>query len=84
MVERSLIRIKQVKALYQRELTALNRNPSLDAEARHVQAERLWRQANEQIATLRHAVAKSLETMSDEQRSVFEPPKRPPYLDDPE
>lgn len=75
-----LIRARQIKALYQRELTTLNRNPHLSDEMRQEQAERLWRQANDQIEGLRASLEAARERLNDEQRSMLEPPKRPAYL----
>ncbi len=77
----ALIRAHQIKALYQRELTALNRDPHLDNTARIDHAERLWRQANEQIERLRRSVEHDLDSFTDDQRSLFNPPRRPSYLD---
>ena len=84
MVERAVLRVRQVKALYQRELTALNRDPNLDDDTRRARAERLWRQANDQIARLRQSVEEELAELSVERRAEFDPPKRPPYLSGPE
>jgi hypothetical protein len=77
----ALIRARQIKALYQRELTALNRNPYLDQQTRTEHAERLWLQASEQIARLRQTVQPEFERFSDDERSLFDAPKRPSYLD---
>ena len=76
-----LIRARQIKALYQRELTALNRNPHLDELQRKAHAERLWCQAYDQISQLRQSAEADLATLPSEQRSILEPPKRPDYLD---
>lgn len=79
----ALIRAKQVKALYQRELTALNRNPHIGDDERKAHAGALWRQAAEQLDRLRAMPGSSLESMTDEERLIFDPPKRPAYLDPP-
>ncbi len=76
----ALIRARQIKALYQRELTALNRNRHLSEEARAEQAERLWRQANDQIERIRLSLGSALGAFSEEEQALFDPPKRPPYL----
>ena len=77
----ALIRARQIRALYQRELTALNRNRHLDTETRNEYADRLWRQASEQIERLRGVVERDLTTFDDDERSLFAAPKRPTYLD---
>ncbi len=52
----AILRARQIKALYQREITGLNRNPHLDDDARREHAERLWQQANERISRLREGI----------------------------
>ena len=74
-----LIRARQIRALYQRELTSLNRDQSLDAAERKQHAESLWRQATENLERLRRTA--DLDTLPDAQRALFEPPKRPTYLE---
>ncbi len=76
-----LIRARQIKALYQRELTALNRNSHLKDDERKAHAEALWRQASGQIDRLRAMQGVNLEALTAEERAVFDPPKRPTYLD---
>lgn len=76
----ALIRARQIKALYQRELTALNRNPHLDIETRNAHAERLWRQASEQIERVRRSLEADVASFADDQRSLLDPPRRPDYL----
>jgi hypothetical protein len=83
-VQQAIIRARQIKALYQRELTSLNRDRSLDDAIRKRQAEFLWRQTTEQLERLRGAVELDLETLPDEQRALFDPPQRPAYLTDDE
>jgi len=80
----ALLRARQVKALYQREITALNRNPHLDDCERRDHASRLWQQASEQIARLRESVASELNELDAEDRAVFDPPRKPSYLEPPE
>ena len=79
-----LIRARQIRALYQRELTSLNRERNLDEAARKQRAESLWRQAAEQLERLRHAAQVDLNELPAEQRALFDPPKRPVYLDNDE
>ena len=73
-----VIRARQIKALYQRELTSLNRDRNLDDATRRQRAESLWLQACAQIERLR--VDFDVDGLTDEQRALFEPPKRPAYL----
>jgi len=73
-----VIRARQIKALYQRELTSLNRDRNLDDATRRQRAESLWLQACTQIERLR--VDFDVDGLPDEQRALFEPPKRPAYL----
>ncbi len=77
----ALLRARQIKALYQREITALNRNPHLDADSRRDQAERLWQQANQRMSRLRESVASDFESFSADDRALFDPPRRPAYLE---
>ena len=76
-----LIRARQIRALYQRELTSLNRDQSLDAAERKQHAESLWRQATENLERLRRTAELDLDTLPEAQRALFEPPKRPTYLE---
>lgn len=76
----ALIRARQIKALYQREMTALNRNQRIDPAQRRVRAERLWQQSNEQINRIRVQLSADLEGLDDEERALLEPPRRPAYL----
>ncbi len=80
-MQSSLIRARQIKALYQRELTALNRNPLLKDDERKAHAEALWRQACGQLDRLRASPGVNVATLTAEERAVFDPPKRPTYLD---
>jgi hypothetical protein len=80
-VQQQLIRARQIRALYQRELTSLNRDRSLDEADRKRYAESLWRQTTEQLERLHRAAELDLGTLPDEQRALFEPPKRPAYLE---
>ncbi len=77
----AIIRARQIRALYQRELTALNRNPHVSTETRNELTERLWQQANEQIGRLRGTVERDLTTFTDDERSLFTAPRRPTHLD---
>ena len=81
-MQQQLIRARQIRALYQRELTSLNRDRSLDDAERKQHAESLWRQATEKLERLRRTA--DLDTLSDPQRALFEPPKRPTYLENEE
>jgi hypothetical protein len=76
-----IIRARQIRALYQRELTSLNRDRNLDEAARKQRADSLWRQAAEQLERLRRTVEIDLDTLPAEQRGLFDPPKRPVYLE---
>ena len=80
-MQQQLIRARQVRALYQRELTSLNRDRSLDEAERSAHAESLWRQATAQLERLRSAAGTNLDTLPTEQRALFDPPKRPAYLE---
>ena len=80
-MQSQLIRVRQIKALYQRELTALNRNPHFDRETRNEQAERLWRQACQQIERLRPTAELDFDRFTEDQRRLFDPPPRPAFLD---
>jgi hypothetical protein len=83
-VQQAIIRARQIKALYQRELTSLNRDRSLDDAIRKRQAELLWRQTTERLERLQGAVELDLDALPDEQRALFDPPQRPAYLTDDE
>jgi len=80
-VQQQLIRARQIRALYQRELTSLNRDRNLDDAERKQRAESLWRQATEKLEHLRRTANLDLDTLTVEQRILFEPPKRPTYLE---
>ncbi|MGA7669324.1 MAG: hypothetical protein WBW04_02825 [Nitrolancea sp.] len=77
----AILRARQIKALYQREITALNRNPHLGDEERREHAVRLWRQATDQIARLRDSVAAEFDSFDNADQKIFDPPRRPAYLD---
>lgn len=77
----ALIRARQIKSLYQRELTALSRNRRVDSVSRSLAAERLWRQTNDQIDQIRARLAREMEGLDDEERALLDPPRRPAYLD---
>ncbi|HEX3724259.1 MAG TPA: hypothetical protein VHV31_15840 [Nitrolancea sp.] len=83
-MQQAIIRARQIKALYQRELTSLNRDRSLDDAIRKRQAELLWRQTTERLERLQGAVELDLDALPDEQRALFDPPQRPAYLTDDE
>jgi hypothetical protein len=76
-----LIRARQIRALYQRELTSLNRDRNLGETARKQHADSLWRQAAEQLERLRRTVEIDIDALPAEQRALFDPPKRPVYLE---
>jgi hypothetical protein len=77
-----LLRARQIRALYRRELTALNRDSSIDEATRIERAESLWRQSTDQLEQLRAAL--DLDTLPDDERALFEPLSRPDYLDPPD
>lgn len=83
-MQRHLIRLRQIRALYQRELTSLNRDPNIDDATRRQRAEALWQQATDQIARIRLMAEADLTSLADDERALFDPPKRPAYLDLPE
>jgi hypothetical protein len=80
--QRQLIRVKQIRALYRRELTALNRDPGIDDATRLTRAESLWRQATAQLERLRTSL--DLDALPEDERALFEPLARPAYLDPPD
>lgn len=77
-----LIRVRQIRALYRRELTALNRDSGIDNATRATRAESLWRQSTDQLERVRSAI--DLDALADDERAVFEPLQRPAYLDPPD
>ena len=77
-----LIRARQVRALYRRELTALNRDPGIDDATRVTRAESLWRQATAQIE--RMSTSLDLDALPEDERALFAPLTRPAYLDPPD
>ena len=77
-----LIRARQFRALYRRELTALNRDSGIDEATRITRAESLWRQATAQLERVRAGL--DLDTLPEDDRTLFEPLPRPAYLDPPE
>jgi hypothetical protein len=75
-VSRALLRARQIKALYQRELTALHRRPGLAAAVMREEETRLWCQAAAQLARLeREAEAAGL--LGDEDRALLAAPAPP-------
>lgn len=78
-IDRLALRARQIRALYQRELTALHRDPSLSAADMAAHEAALWRQTAEQLASLRRE-AEQDGALSDEARALFAPP--PPGGDD--
>lgn len=74
-----LIRARQIRALYRRELTALNRDAGIDDATRVTRAESLWHQATDQLERVRAAL--DLDALPDDERALFDPLSRPDYLD---
>jgi len=77
-----LIRARQIRALYRRELTALNRDPGIDDATRITRAESLWRQSTAQLERVRSSL--DLAALPEDERALFEPLDRPAYLDPPD
>jgi hypothetical protein len=77
-----LLRARQLRALYRRELTALNRDAGIDDATRLERAESLWRQSTDQLDRLRAAL--DLATLPDDEHALFDPLPRPDYLDPPD
>jgi hypothetical protein len=80
--QRQLIRVKQIRALYRRELTALNRDSGIDNATRTTRAESLWHQATAQLERVRANL--DLDALPEDERALFEPLPRPHYLDPPD
>lgn len=78
-VQLQIIRARQIRALYRRELTALNRDPSIDDATRITRAESLWRQATSQLERVRASL--DLDDLPEDERALFELLTRPAYLD---
>ena len=83
MSERIILRARQVKALYQRELTALHRNTGLSDDEKAVQARLLWEQVSTQLDGLRRQVEVAAAELPPEQRAALAPPERPPEINQP-
>ena len=81
MSERSILRARQVKALYQRELTAVHRDANLSDDEKAMQARLLWEQVTTQLDGLRREVEAATAELSPEQRADLAPPERPPEID---
>jgi hypothetical protein len=77
-----LLRARQIRALYRRELTALNRDPGVDDTTRVTRAESLWQQATAQLERVRTGL--DIDTLPVDERALFEPLPRPDYLDSPD
>lgn len=77
-----LIRARQIRALYRRELTTLNRDPGIDDATRLTRAESLWRQSTAQLERVRAAL--DFAALSEDERALFEPLTRPAYLNPPD
>lgn len=77
-----LIRARQIRALYRRELTALNRDLGIDEAMRVTRAESLWHQATTQLERVRAGL--DLDTLPEDDRVLFEPLPRPAYLEPPD
>ncbi|HET7038107.1 MAG TPA: hypothetical protein VFI42_20705 [Thermomicrobiaceae bacterium] len=75
-IDRLALRARQIRALYQRELTALHRDPSLSARDMTTHEAALWRQTAERLASLRQE-AEHAGALSEEARAVFAPPPQP-------
>jgi hypothetical protein len=83
-LQRLVIRARQIKALYQREITALHRDPAYDVAARRTHAAHLWRQTTEQLAALQARAEGIAGSLTDDQQALFAAPTRPAELADPE
>ena len=68
--QRLVLRARQIRALYQRELTALHRRPGLTEDEMREQEEVLWRQAAEKLAWLREQTEQD-GVLSDAGEAVF-------------
>lgn len=79
-----LIRARQIRALYRREMTTLNRDAGIDDATRMTRAESLWRQSTAQLDRMRASLGPDLNKLPPEERTLFEPLQRPAYLDPPD
>jgi hypothetical protein len=75
--QRLALRARQIRALYQRELTALHRDASVAPDDLPARERALWHEAAERLAELRRAVEQA-GPLDDEERAAFEPPREPP------
>jgi hypothetical protein len=76
-----LIRARQIRALYRRELTTPNRDAGIDDPTRRTRAESLWQQATAQLERVRDTL--DVAALSEDERALFEPLPRPDYLEPP-
>lgn len=79
-MQRMELRVRQIRALYQRELTALHRDPNLDEETRLRQARQLWQQASDQLSALRSRAETQFGALDEYQRALFAAPTLPAEL----
>ena len=75
-VQRALLRARQVKALYQRELTALHRDPGIAPDELPAREAALRQQAVAKLAELREE-AERAGPLDEAQRAAFDAPGRP-------
>lgn len=80
MLPRLEIRARQIRALYQRELTALHRNESLSEETMRAQVQRLWHQTVEELQRLQRLAESEAGELPAARATAFQLPAPPPEI----